>query len=565
MDPKSLTTNLAKKAPRLGQGLYYDPLYGHIPTSGDVRQLIDLEVFQRLRGIKQLSTLYLVFPGAVHTRFEHSIGVSYLAQTVHQRLKSFVDYSPDERLKSLALDVVTLRAMELAGLLHDIGHGPFGHVFEMFCRRNPKYQAWNHEDWGKRLITGLDEKGEPLTNPIYQQIPSFLKDLQGRLRTRCTDERTLELLNPSNIARLSTGEPPRLADEELSRKYYFLKDLVPSAFGIDRLDYLRRDAFHTGVKTGDIDVGEIVGNLQLRVANDGIFRMYLSPSAAMAVESLIRSRDAVFRHLYHNAIHRSAQELLIRALLDYDEAPETLAFMNDQDLLDHFAQSGKPFLKEAEERIRFRILYEVHPLGSHEDIHRYEEKIKSYWRESGGWKKFGGKEEEIGQQVGLSGAKRVFYDLEVVPAIKAEDLDSKIFFDSESGEERNLLELKPHMATLFQGNVFGGVQITKVHAYNDSVSQFFVAFPYDHLSTDIERAAMGGDDATLPSRLEEIYKNKIEPMVLGFFQQHLGLTSGQIATEPQIKDLVPRAKKHFLHYLHDLVRIRKSHLAGEGA
>lgn len=562
MDSKSLTTDLAKKAPRLGQGLYYDPLYGHIPTSGDLRQLIDLEVFQRLRGIKQLSTLYLVFPGAVHTRFEHSIGVSYLAQTVHQRLRSFLDYTPDPRLQSIQLDVVTLRAMELAALLHDIGHGPFGHVFEMFCRRNPKYQGWDHENWGKRLITGQDENGEFLSEEIYRQIPTFLADLQARLRSRCTDVRTLELLDPANIARLSMGEPPRLSDSELTNQYYFLKDLVPSAFGIDRLDYLRRDAFHTGVKTGDIDVGEIVGNLQLRIMDDGICRMYLAPSAGMAVESLIRSRDAVFRHLYHNAIHRSAQELLIRALLDLDEAPETLAFLSDQDLLDLFAQSGRPFLKEAEERIRFRILYEVHPLGSHEDIHPYESVIELYWSQSGGWRKFAGKEEEIGQKVGLSGAKRIFYDLERVPAIKAEDLEAKFFFDAESATERSLLELKPHMATLFEGTVFRGVNISKVHAYNDSVSQFFVAFPYDHLSPEIESLSEETDDAALSRRFEEVYAAKIEPIVNGFFTSVLGLSPREIERHKPVKALLSRAKLHFLHYLRDLVHIRESHVTG---
>ena len=72
-------SEFAKKVPRKGTGLYYDPLYGYVPLADYLREAMDLDAFQRLQGIKQLSTIYLTFRGAVHTRFDHCVGTAYLA------------------------------------------------------------------------------------------------------------------------------------------------------------------------------------------------------------------------------------------------------------------------------------------------------------------------------------------------------------------------------------------------------------------------------------------------------------------------------------------------------
>jgi len=131
------------------------------------------------------------------------------------------------------------------------------------------------------------------------------------------------LLDPSNIATLCFGDREKeidLGSEELSARYSFLRDIVPSSFGIDRLDYLRRDALHTGVKTGDIDIWDIIGKMRV-LMHEGRSRLFLMPSAAMAVESLLKAREVVYRQLYYNSTHRIAQELLVRALLALDTLP----------------------------------------------------------------------------------------------------------------------------------------------------------------------------------------------------------------------------------------------------
>ena len=83
-------SKFAKKIPRKGTGLYYDPLYGYVPLPDYLRKAMDLDVFQRLQGIKQLSTVYLTFRGAVHTRFDHCVGTAYLASILFNKLRELV-------------------------------------------------------------------------------------------------------------------------------------------------------------------------------------------------------------------------------------------------------------------------------------------------------------------------------------------------------------------------------------------------------------------------------------------------------------------------------------------
>jgi len=171
MDKITHPSRFTKKEPCLTEDIP-DPLYGHITFSGVIQKLIDLEVFQRLRGIKHLGTLYLGFPGAFHTRFEHSVGVSYLAQHVHERLRVYLEASKDQEIKKIELNEVTYHVIEIIALLHDIGHGPFAHVFEKFCEC--KYRNWTHEQCGEKLITGKDEAGNLINHAGFQQIPTYL-------------------------------------------------------------------------------------------------------------------------------------------------------------------------------------------------------------------------------------------------------------------------------------------------------------------------------------------------------------------------------------------------------
>jgi len=554
---KKYTSRFVKKLPGRHEGLYYDALYGYIPTSGVIRKLINLEIFQRLRGIKQLSTLYLGFPGATHTRFEHSVGVCYLAQLVHERLREYLEQPMDADLKKITLNEITCRAMEISALLHDVGHGPFCHVFEMFCKRESKYRDWTHEKWGRKLITGKDESGNKINQKIFQQIPSYLEGLRETLGRKYPGSETLPLLEPANIAALCFDAPIDLGSAELSARYSFLRDVIPSPFGTDRLDYLRRDALYTGVKTGDIDIWEIIGNMRI-LMHDGRSGLFLMPSAAIAVELLLKAREAVWRRLYYNPTHRTAQEMLIRALLELDPAPaiEDLGLFTDADLLQCLDESNVDFVQEVAERIRFRILYESFQIANHEVIHLFEDKLEKFWKTPNGWKEFIKIERRLGEQVGIPEGTRALFDVIKVPAIKEEDFTKKIFYDPVKKILQNLCGVHPHIAQLYKGNLpFLGRKITKIHAYNDSVSPFTLCIPFDHIYQGIKEE-IATAQATSPykkeKRIEAIFTDKFEPLIQGFFTEILEEDVENFAKE------LSSCRQRIIYYLTEVIDVYRN-------
>lgn len=523
----------------MGGGLYYDALYGYTPFPPYIRRVLDLEVFQRLRGLKQLSTVYLVFPGAVHTRFEHSVGVAHLAGIVHERLRE-IPPSKGQDPNAPWLNRVSLAAIQLAALCHDIGHGPFGHLFEMFCRRDQRYRRWNHEEFAFSLMTGNGQ------GPIYQQIPDMLATLKGQLRElNDGPEALLGLLDPENLYRIASGKPPDLGDCSITAKYVFLKDIIPSPYGVDRLDYLRRDAYFSGVNTGNIDVWEIISNL--RIQRDGeIHGLFLEPEVAPGVEAILAARAAVYRRLYHNPVHRSAQELIIRGLSELHREPEELVLLTDGELLDMFREegvAGNDFLREAYDRIKFRILYENIELVSHAEITRYKAVLEE--NRTRGWAALVEKEEHIANSAGVAQRRKIFYDLERVPVIRPEDFESLIFFDRIDGRPQNLFELQPHLATLYKGTLTPDVE--KSEAFIDSVSKIYLSFPFEHISQDI-KSASELDKSSWQKEAERIYESKLERMIEAFFLE--------ILRAPDVDHFpVQRIRKQTLAYLLDLISL----------
>ncbi len=132
--------------------LINDPIHGHIPLERNlILSVIDTPQFQRMRDLKQLGTSYFVFPGASHNRFEHSIGVGHLAGTLAKRLR---DTQPDLEISEREVLLV-----KLAGLTHDIGHGPFSHVFDQeFIPRARPTSSWTHEDGSVMMLDYLVEE-----------------------------------------------------------------------------------------------------------------------------------------------------------------------------------------------------------------------------------------------------------------------------------------------------------------------------------------------------------------------------------------------------------------------
>ncbi|XP_049326797.1 deoxynucleoside triphosphate triphosphohydrolase SAMHD1-like [Astyanax mexicanus] len=175
--------------------VFYDPVHGHIALDPLLVSIIDTPQFQRLRNIKQLGGGYFVFPGASHNRFEHSIGVAHLAGKLVQSLRT------DNELNITDTDELCVK---IAGLCHDLGHGPFSHVFEGFMKEENPGSNWKCEN--KALKINLNKSIDCITQWSY------------------------------------TGRP-----QEKSYLYQIVNNQT-TGIDVDKMDYFSRDCHHLGIK-----------------------------------------------------------------------------------------------------------------------------------------------------------------------------------------------------------------------------------------------------------------------------------------------------------------------------
>jgi len=232
--------------------IFNDPVYGFISIPDElIFDLIEHKYLQRLRRIKQLGLTHLVYPGALHTRFHHVIGAMHLMQETIDTLRS----------KGQLISNEETRAALIAILLHDIGHGPYSHTLE------------------KSIVCGLSHEDISLL---------FMDSLQKEF-----------------------GKPVRLAKEIFSNQYKkkFLHKLVSSQLDMDRLDYLKRDSFYTGVSEGVISTDRIIKMLD--IAND---EPVIEAKGIYSIEKFIIARRLMYWQVYLHKTVLSAEHMLVQII-----------------------------------------------------------------------------------------------------------------------------------------------------------------------------------------------------------------------------------------------------------
>src|SRR5574338_1642447 len=235
-----------------------DPIHDFIRIYEPEIKVIDTPVFQRLRRIRQLAGAHLVYPSAQHSRFEHSLGVMHIAGQAAGVLK-------DKGFLNLD-DVADLR---LGGLLHDVGHGPFSHLFEEVLQKKKKI---THEEIGKKLI-------------LQTEIGDFLSD-SG--------------FDKKFLAQLAFG----------ISKHQFMNEIISGGLSADMMDYLPRDGYFTGAEHAKIDFKRIVQSL-------GVYdkKLSLDRSSLYSFESMMISRYQMFKAVYFHKTVRSAEVMLIQSMV----------------------------------------------------------------------------------------------------------------------------------------------------------------------------------------------------------------------------------------------------------
>ncbi len=232
--------------------IFNDPIYGFIRIPNAlIFDLIEDPYFQRLRRISQMGLSYLVYPGAHHTRFHHALGSMHLMELAIQVL----------RYKNVAISEEEANALRCAILLHDIGHGPFSHAME-----HSIVAGINHETLSGYFMAGLNEK------------------FNGSLTLAIT---------------IFKGNCPRT----------FLNQLVSSQLDMDRLDYLKRDSFYTGVAEGNINAERLI--TMLNVVNG---ELVVEEKGIYSVEKFLMARRFMYWQVYLHKTGIVAEQLLIRIL-----------------------------------------------------------------------------------------------------------------------------------------------------------------------------------------------------------------------------------------------------------
>ncbi|NUQ61365.1 MAG: HD domain-containing protein [Pirellulales bacterium] len=224
------------------ENLSHDPIHGYIPFTSSVgipdaetseRQIIDHSWIQRLRQIHQLQTAWWVFPSAEHTRFQHVLGAMHLAsRAVHELYGSLQEVCPDVPSRGYVESL-----MRMAALLHDVGHGPFGHFFDHHFLAD---FGLTHETLGAHII--LHELGE------------LLRRVRRNPNSRLADGETLD---PEQIAQLIM-RPKEGSRDDVPRWLRFLRSLFSGLYTVDNMDFVLRDAYMSGYSTRAFDLDRLL-------------------------------------------------------------------------------------------------------------------------------------------------------------------------------------------------------------------------------------------------------------------------------------------------------------------
>jgi len=239
--------------------LFSDPVHGFISVpKALIMDLIQTPEVQRLRRIRQLGVGHLVFPGAEHTRFNHALGAMALMQDALTNLnEKGTPISPDERTAALAV-----------ALLHDVGHGAFSHTLEHHL-----IEDFSHEDMSRVLLVDLNEQ------------------MDGALDTALA-----------------------IFDDDYERPFFH--QLVSSQLDMDRLDYLRRDSFYTGVAEGEVGVQRLLKTMRVHPLQGGPdSEVMIEAKGIYAVENFLISRRLMYWQVYLHKTVLAGDELL-RSILD---------------------------------------------------------------------------------------------------------------------------------------------------------------------------------------------------------------------------------------------------------
>lgn len=372
--------------------IIYDPIHGHYTLPVELWQFIDTPVYQRLRDLKQLGTTSYVFPGGNHTRFEHCLGVGYLSRKFIKALK--------KRQPELEICDNDVRNITLAGLMHDLGHGPFSHIFDTDIVPALGIKNWTHE--------------QASVNLLEYMVDEFSLDLDSE--------------DISQVGDMILGNGQSFIYQIVNNKL--------NSIDVDKFDYIERDCHCLGFREFPFDTERMMK--RSLVLNNVIC---FDAKVVHSIYSLFQSRFNLFQQCYSHRVGQAIGLMIRDALVEAKEAinlveriqtPEKYYKLTDY-VIQEIANSNNPALRKSKEilqNIQSRKLYKQagQLIFSQNDPHNHitEERIAGYNCDSEGIKP----EDLIVKKFKLTygnPADQVwfyneFYEMELIPREKVSSL-----------------------------------------------------------------------------------------------------------------------------------------------
>jgi len=326
----------------------YDPVWKNIPITKIEKEIINSEIFSRLKNIRQMSLASISFSGANHTRYEHSIGTMHVIYLIASKIKNLRENA--ERILKIEQDTdngycETLQFIRLAALLHDLGHPPFSHAIEWVFERNPELfpgEKYSHDTYTRELIIRNDE-----LNRI----------LKGN-----------KIVSPINIAHFLAGKL-----DKIPKPIAILYPLLNGDLDSDKVDYIIRDNYHCGLPV-NIDIYSIMDSFEIIVneKNSGEkfsnIDIMFKPEKLFVVENLLLSRKQLITVIQQETNNRIANQMLMASTQKYlgekkqkEEAKDYKKLIQDfhekwtdYDLVANI--TGKSFNKENQSNLLSRVI-----------------------------------------------------------------------------------------------------------------------------------------------------------------------------------------------------------------
>ena len=393
-----------------------DPVHGYVYVTEAEKEVIDTYPMQRLRRLKQLAGSEFVYPGANHTRFEHCVGVMFLAGKVTEN-PNLSGYVSDEEADMI----------RISGLLHDVGHGPFSHVFEQL------------------LIRDLEKTHEDVTSWIVEK--SEIGDKLGKMGYK-----------PEEVATLAVGKLHKPGKA-------FWDQIISSGVDVDKQDFIVRDTYHTGAEYGFIDVFRLIHALDVLGEN-----LAVELGALSALEAFMIARIESFKSIYFHRVGRAAQIMLATAMENANEELGLTGFKTPEEYLamDDFTvwtalkrcEKSKGIISDLERRRMLKCAYE-------RTFYEKDAMISNIFGREAYRRQMQG---EIAREAGVP-TEAVIIDVPTVPSVPyhhaafMESMEIPVFSRNQAGEktQQRLSEISKIFETLK-----GFINILRVYTDEDN-------------------------------------------------------------------------------------------------